>query len=106
MEENKGGLHEIERMSSLEAKFEALMNRLNRQAPKESTLGEIAYMQTRNALMENTPHPIEDAKFMNNRSYTFRPNNNLPSYYHSGLRNHENLSYENQEIVLHEPPSS
>ena len=40
---------------------------------------------------------------MNNRSYTFHPNNNFPSHYHAGLRNHENLSYENQEIVPHEP---
>ena len=41
----QGGIHEIGRMSSLEAKFEALMTRLNQQAPKEPTLGEIAYMQ-------------------------------------------------------------
>ena len=40
---------------------------------------------------------------MNNRSYTFQPNNNLPSHYHPGLRNHENFSYSNQVIVRHEP---
>ena len=40
------GIREIDRMSSLEAKFEALMTRLNQQAPKEPTLGEIAYIQT------------------------------------------------------------
>ena len=50
----QGGIHEIDRMSSLEAKFEALMTRLNQQAPKEATLGEIAYIQTRNILMANT----------------------------------------------------
>ena len=88
----KGGIHEIDRISSLEAKFEALMTRLNQQALKEPTLGEIAYMQTHNTLMENTPLQIEDANYVNNRSYTFRPNNNFPSHYHSGLRNHENLS--------------
>ena len=38
----QGGIHEIDRISSLEAKFEALMTRLNQQAPKEPTLGEIA----------------------------------------------------------------
>ena len=37
-------LHEIDRMSSLESKFEALMRRLNQQAPKELTFGEIACM--------------------------------------------------------------
>ena len=40
----QGGIHEIERMSYLEAKFEALMTKLNQQAPKELTLREIAYM--------------------------------------------------------------
>ena len=90
-------------MSSLEAKFEALMTRLNQQAPKEPTLGEIAYMQTQNALMVNTPLQIEDANYVNNRSYIFHPNHNFPSHYHFGLRNHENLSYGNQAIVPHEP---
>ena len=51
----QGGIHEVDRISYLEAKFEALMTRLNQQAPKEPTLGEIAYMQTQNALMANTP---------------------------------------------------
>ena len=51
----QGGIHEVDRMSSFEAKFEALMTRLNQQAPKESTLREIAYMQTQNAFMANTP---------------------------------------------------
>ena len=41
----QGGPHEVDRMSSLEANFEALMARLNQQAPKESTIGEITYMQ-------------------------------------------------------------
>ena len=97
------GIHEVYRMPSLEEKFEALMTRLNQQAPKELTSEEIAYMQTQNALMANTSLQIEDANYVNNRSYTFRPNNNLPSYYHSWLRNHENLSLENQAIVPHEP---
>ena len=42
----QGGIHEIDRISSLEAKFKALKTRLNQQAPKEPTLGEIAYMQS------------------------------------------------------------
>ena len=87
----------------LEAKFEALMTRLNQQVPKEPTLREIAYMQAQGALMANTPLHIEDENYVNNRSYTFRPNNNLPSPYHFGLRNHENLLCGNQTIVPHEP---
>ena len=97
------GIHEIDRLSSLEAKFEALRTRLNQQALKELTLGEIAYMQTQNALMANTLLQIEDANYVNNRSYIFFPNKNFPSHYHFGLRNHKNLSYGNQAIVPHEP---
>ena len=99
----QGGIHEVDRLSSLEAKFKALMTRLNQQAPKEPTLGEIAYMQTQNSLMANTPLQIEDANYVNNRSYTFCPNNNFPSHYHSRLRKHENLSYGNQAMVSHVP---
>ena len=51
----QGGIHEIDRISSLEVKFEALMTKLNQQAPKEPTLGEISYMQSQNALVANTP---------------------------------------------------
>ena len=97
----QGGMHEVDRISS-EAKFEALMARLNQQAPKEPTIREITYMQAQGALMANPPLQIEDADYVNNRSYTFRPNNNLPSHYHPGLRNHENFSYNNQAIVPHE----
>ena len=53
--------------------------------------------------MANHPLQIEDSNYVNNRSYTFRPNNNLPSHYHSGLKNHENFSYNNQDIVPYEP---
>ena len=85
-------------------KFNNLKTKLNQQAPKEPTLGEIAYIQTQKALyMANTPLHIKDANYVNNRSYTFRPNNSLPTHYHARLRNHENLSYGNQAIISHEP---
>ncbi|XP_024022409.1 uncharacterized protein LOC112091902 [Morus notabilis] len=35
-----------------------------------------------------------------NHNYNFRPNNNLPAYYHPGLRNHENFSWANNWNVL------
>ncbi|XP_024033078.1 uncharacterized protein LOC112095389 [Morus notabilis] len=35
-----------------------------------------------------------------NHNYNFRPNNNLPTYYHPGLCNHENFSYANNRNVL------
>ena len=60
-------------------------------------------MQAQGALMANPPLQIEDANYVNNRGYKFQPNNNLPSHYHPGLRNHENFSYNNQAIVPHKP---
>ena len=36
-------MYEVDKMSSLEAKFDALMTKLNQQALKEPTLGEITY---------------------------------------------------------------
>ena len=99
----QGGIHEVDRISTLEVKFEALMTRLNQQAPREPTISEVAYMQNQNALRANTPLQIENVNYVNNRSYTFRPNDNLSTHYHVGLRNHEKFSYGNQTIVLHEP---
>ena len=58
-------------MSSLEAKFESLTERLNQKVPKEPTIGEIAYMQVQGALMANPPFQIENANYVYNRSYTF-----------------------------------
>ena len=60
-------------------------------------------MQNQNALEANTPLQIEGVNYVKNRSYTFHPNNNLPTHYHARLRNHEKFSYGNEEIVLHEP---
>ena len=51
----QGELHEVDRLSSLEANFEALMARLNQQAQKEPTIGEIEYMQAQGVLMANPP---------------------------------------------------
>ena len=60
----QGGLIEVDRMSSLETKFDALMAKLNQQAPREPTIREIAYMQAQGALMVNPPLQIEDANYV------------------------------------------
>ena len=37
---------------------------------------------------------VEKAQFVGgNRSYNFKPNNNLPTHYTQALRNYENFSY-------------
>ncbi|XP_062075467.1 uncharacterized protein LOC133779529 [Humulus lupulus] len=38
-----------------------------------------------------------------NRNYNFRLNNNLPTYYHPGLQNHEKISYANNKNILQPP---
>ena len=40
------------------------------------------------------PYQVEEAHYLNaNRSYTFKPNLNLPTHYTPALINHENFSY-------------
>ncbi|XP_062085183.1 uncharacterized protein LOC133791269 [Humulus lupulus] len=57
------------------------------------------------AAMQGQDMSPEQAQFMANRSF---PNNyisnNMPNYYHPGLRNHENFSYANNKNVLQPPP--
>ena len=44
--------------------------------------------------VEEEPYQVEEAQYLNaNRSYTFKPNPNLPTHYTPALRNHENFSY-------------
>ena len=93
----------MDRVSSLEEKFEALMTKLNQQTLRESTMGEIAYMKAQEVIMANSISHVEEVNFVNNKGYIFQPNNNLITHYHPRLRNHENPSYGNQAIVPHVP---
>ena len=44
--------------------------------------------------VEEEPYQVEEAQYLNaNRSYTFKPNPNLPSYYTPALKSRENFSY-------------
>ena len=94
---------ELDRVSSFEAKFEALMTKLYKQIATEPTLVEIASMNTQEAMLANSTSQVEEADYSNNRAYIFRPNNDLAMHYHPRLWNHENLSYGNQAIVAHVP---
>ena len=78
----QGGILKLDRVSSLGAKFEALMTKLNQPTPREPTTREIAYMKTQEAIMGNSTSHVEEANFVNNRGYVFLPNNNLPMHYH------------------------
>ena len=75
------------------------MNKLNLQTKKAPTMGEMTYMQDQGSMFVDQAFQVEDANFVNNRGYVFRPNNDLLAHYNPGLRNHENLSYRNQGYV-------
>ena len=45
----------------------------------------------------------EQVQYINNRNYNYR-GNPMPNYYHLGLQNHENFSYENTKNALQPPP--
>ena len=62
-------------------------------------MGKIACMQAQGALVVDQAFQVEDANYVNNRGYVFRPNNNLPPHDNLGLRNPKNLSYDNQANV-------
>ena len=94
---------ELDRVSSLEEKFVALMTKLNQQTPREPTSRKLASTKIQEAMLENSTSQVEEANYLNNRGYVFQPNNNLPMHYHPGLQNDENLSYGNQAIVPHVP---
>ena len=49
---------------------------------------------TDEGLAHEGPYQVEEARFVDgNRSYNFKPNNNLPTHYTPALRNHEKISY-------------
>ena len=56
-------------------------------------------MQAQGTIVVDPAFQVKNANFMQKRGYVFRPNNNLPTHYNLGLRNHENISYGNQENV-------
>ena len=95
------GVIELNRMTIIEAKFDALMNKLGnneRRMHIALEVGTIDEGEKINSVDEGLTHEgsyqVKEARYLNaNRSYTFKPNLNLPSYYTPTLMNHENFSY-------------
>ena len=89
-------------MTSIEAKLDALMNKLGNNERRMHTTLEVGIVdegEKRNIVDEGLTHEgsyqVEEAQYLNaNRRYTFKPNLNLPTHYTLTLRNHENFSYE------------
>ena len=94
------GVIELNKMTAMEAKPDAIMHRMDKQERKVNSVHEIAVVERegmrRSAYMptEEDSYGVEEAKYMNEpRSYHFKPNPILPTHYNPTLRNHENFSY-------------
>ena len=95
----ESGLIELNRMTSIEAKLDAVMNKLGSNERRMHTTHEVGAVKE--GIRSNTEGPVEEVayqveetKYMNEqRSYHFKPNPNLPTHYTPTLRNHENFSY-------------
>ena len=90
---------ELSKMTAMEAKLDAIMNRMDKQERKMHSAHEIGVVE-RELLRGSADVPTEDlfyaeeVKYLGERrSYHFKPNPNLPAHYHPALRNHENFSY-------------
>ena len=86
-------------MIAIEAKLDAVMNKLGNNERRMHTAHEVGAVEeriTRSAeeLAGEEPYQVEETKYMNEqRSYHFKPNPILPTHYTLALRNHEKFSY-------------
>ena len=91
---------ELNKMTAMEAKLDAIMNKMDKQEKRLYSAHEIGAMErdkirrSAERLTEEDPYQVKEAKYMSKqRSYHFKPNPNLPTHYNPTLRNHENFSY-------------
>ena len=93
------GMIGLDRTIAIEAKLDAVINKLSSNEKRMHTAHEVGAMREarRNSFEgyeEEEPYQVEEAQYVNaNKSYTFKPNPNLPTHYSPALRNHENFSY-------------
>ena len=88
-------------MPSIEAKLDAVMNKLGsneRRMYIALKVGAVDEGERRKSDEEGPnnegSYQVEKAQYLNaNMSYTFKPNLNLPTHYTPALRNHQNFSY-------------
>ena len=94
------GVIELNKMSVIEAKLDALMNKVsmqqirNQSAHLVGTVEDEQRVLNDEGLVNDGPYHVEEVQFFNgNRSYNLKPTTNLPTHYTPALRNHENFSY-------------
>ena len=95
------GLIELNQMTAMEAKLDALMNKMENQDKRMHSAHELGTVDdsekgnsAKKRLTHEGPYQVEEAQYLNaNISYNFKPNLNFPSHYTLTLTNHENFSY-------------
>ena len=96
----RSGVIELNKMTAMEAKLDAIIHMIDKQERKLHSAHEMGAMERKGMRRssevptEEDSYGVEEAKYMNEpRSYHFTPNPNLPTHYNPALRNHENFSY-------------
>ena len=93
------GLIGLDRTTAIEAKLNAVMNKMSSNEKIMHTTHEVGAVREgrRNSAEgyeEEDTYQVEETKYMNEqRSYHFKPNLNLPTHCSPTLRNHEKFSY-------------
>ena len=91
------GMIELNKMTTIEAKLDALMHRVDKRMHSANEIvavereGRVNNAEGRAA---EGSYAMEEANYLNEqRAYHFKPNPNLLTHYTPTLRNHENFSY-------------
>ena len=93
------GLIGLDRTTTIKAKLDAFMNKMSSNERRMHIAQEVGAVREgkRNSAEgyeKEEPYQVEEAQYLNaNKSYTFKPNPNLPTHYSLALRHHESFSY-------------
>ena len=97
----EGGILELNRMTGIEAKLDVLMSKMTTQERRSHSTNAVGTQEGREkncsideGLPHEGPYQVKEAQFVGgNRSYNFKPNNNLPTHYTPALRNYQKFFY-------------
>ena len=91
---------ELNEMTAMEVKLDAIMHKLGNQetrmhyAHEIRVVGRDGIRRSAEGPIDEDPYQVEEANCLNEqRSYHFKPNPNLPTHYTPTLRGYENFSY-------------
>ena len=96
-----GGVIDLNKMTTIEAKLDTIMNIMNNQERRNHSGNEVRIMKraeqnnvANQGLVHEGEYQVDKVQYINgNRNYNFKPKTNLPTHYTQTLSNHENLSY-------------